>query len=180
MEHFYNNIHGWFDFQSTYSKVVNVSPDNSHFVEVGAFYGKSAAYMAVEIINSGKNIKFDVVDTWRGGPEHQADGFDPQEAMINDTAFDIFKQNMSPVEGHYTPHKMTSIEASKLYQDESLDFVFIDANHSYDAVKEDILAWYPKIKNGGLLGGHDMKAVFELIKQPLILDVDYGVWLIRK
>jgi hypothetical protein len=71
MEHFYNKIHGWFDFQNLYTKMVNDHADNSHFVEVGAFYGKSAAYMAVEIANSGKKIQFDVVDTWRGSPEHQ-------------------------------------------------------------------------------------------------------------
>ena len=54
MDHFYQNIHGWFDFQTLYTKMVEEHSTNSHFVEVGAFYGKSAAYMAVEIANSGK------------------------------------------------------------------------------------------------------------------------------
>ena len=40
------------------------SYDNAHFVEVGTWQGNSAAYMAVEILNSGKNIQFDVYDIW--------------------------------------------------------------------------------------------------------------------
>ena len=36
-----------------------------------------------------------------------------------------------------------------------LDFVYIDGDHNYEAVKQDIKLWYPKIKNGGVLGGHD-------------------------
>jgi hypothetical protein len=39
--------------------------------------------------------------------------------------------------------------------DESLDFVFIDADHSYDGVSKDIRVWMPKLKRGGLLSGHD-------------------------
>ena len=72
MEHFYNNIDGWFDFQIIYSQMVNKFSDRSHFVEIGAWLGKSTSYMAVEIINSGKNIKLDVVDDWFGGNDISA------------------------------------------------------------------------------------------------------------
>jgi hypothetical protein len=47
-----------------------------------------------------------------------------------------------------------SIEASKTIT-EPLDFVYIDANHNYEYVKEDLEAWYPKLKKGGILSGHD-------------------------
>lgn len=155
MEHFYNNIHGWFDFQNLYTKMVNEHESGSHFVEVGAFYGKSAAYMAVEIANSEKKIQFDVVDTWRGSPEHQADAWDYREDMVNDTAFDVFTENMKPAEGFYNAIKLPSAEAAALHNDNSLDFVFIDAAHEYESVKVDIEAWYPKVKVGGYIGGHD-------------------------
>ena len=48
-----------------------------------------------------------------------------------------------------------SIEAAKSFKNGSLDFVFIDGDHTYDSVKQDIEAWYPKIKPGGHIAGHD-------------------------
>lgn len=52
-----------------------------------------------------------------------------------------------------------SVDAAQLVEDGSLDFVFIDADHSYEGCKSDIQAWSPKIKRGGLLSGHDYKNV---------------------
>jgi hypothetical protein len=49
----------------------------------------------------------------------------------------------------------SSLEAAKDFPDESFDFVYIDADHSYKAVKEDIQAWLPKVKADGILAGHD-------------------------
>lgn len=49
----------------------------------------------------------------------------------------------------------TSLEASKLFPDGSLDFVYIDAGHDKKSVAEDLLAWYPKVKDGGLVIGDD-------------------------
>lgn len=66
MEHFYESIRGYFDFQDVYSNAVNDAPHDAKFVEVGSWRGRSAAYLAVEIINSGKNISLTCVDTWKG------------------------------------------------------------------------------------------------------------------
>lgn len=50
---------------------------------------------------------------------------------------------------------MTSLEASKLYEDKMFDLIFIDADHQFNSVLEDILAWKPKVKQGGIICGHD-------------------------
>lgn len=48
-----------------------------------------------------------------------------------------------------------SLSASKLYADNYFDFVFIDGDHRFDVVMMDIIAWYPKVRKGGILAGHD-------------------------
>ena len=49
----------------------------------------------------------------------------------------------------------TSVKAVVHFEDESLDFVYIDANHEYKFVLEDIELWTPKVKQSGVVGGHD-------------------------
>ena len=51
--------------------------------------------------------------------------------------------------------QMDSAEAANLFEDESLDYVYIDGDHSYEGAKKDLIAWYPKVKKGGFFGGHD-------------------------
>lgn len=53
---------------------------------------------------------------------------------------------------------MTTRDAAEVIHDGELDFVFIDADHSYEAVLEDIRCWHPKVRAGGWLGGHDYHA----------------------
>ena len=61
-----------------------------------------------------------------------------------------------------------SVKASSFFSDETFDFVYIDANHSYKYVKEDIAYWYPKVRKGAILAGHDYM-------DGIIKGVDYGV-----
>lgn len=56
--------------------------------------------------------------------------------------------------------RKTSKEASKCFLDNSLDFVYIDADHSYDCVWEDLNLWFPKVKVGGWLAGHDISHIY--------------------
>lgn len=49
----------------------------------------------------------------------------------------------------------TSMQTVKRFQDDSIDFVFIDGNHEYEHVYEDIVEWTKKVKPGGIVAGHD-------------------------
>jgi hypothetical protein len=93
--------------------------------------------------------------------------------------------------GNIFLHEGYSRQIAKEVPDESLDFVYIDADHSYEHVREDILAWHPKVHVAGWLGGHDytlfnqgvVKAVADNFVFPpghspyLFLD---GSWLVQK
>lgn len=66
-----------------------------------------------------------------------------------------------------------SIDAIANFEDESLDFVYIDACHQYLEVKRDLMMWYKKVRSGGIVSGHDyveyadfgvVQAVNEFIK----------------
>jgi hypothetical protein len=51
--------------------------------------------------------------------------------------------------------RKASLDAAPYFNTGQLDFVYIDADHNFDSVKSDILAWWPKVRDGGLLCGHD-------------------------
>lgn len=53
------------------------------------------------------------------------------------------------------PLRLSSLRAARVFDDRSLDFVYVDADHSYEAVAADIRAYWPKITAGGVLAGHD-------------------------
>ena len=57
-------------------------------------------------------------------------------------------------------HK-TSVEAAKEIPDGFFDFVFIDADHRYEYIYDDVRAWWPKVRNGGILMGHDYNGTLE-------------------
>lgn len=61
----------------------------------------------------------------------------------------------------------TSDEAVSEIPDE-LDFVYIDGNHSYDYVKRDILNYFPKIKHGGVIGGHDFEPKYQGVRKAVL------------
>jgi Methyltransferase domain len=157
MEHFAYSIDGFFDSGDFgfYRMVVAMSPQIAHFVEIGSFKGRSSSFLAVEIANSRKKIKLDCVDTWLGSSEHQVGQSHEDEDVINNQLFEVFIRNMQPVAGYYNAVRSDSQTAASFYSDNSLDFVFIDADHSYDSILADIKTWQPKIKQCGIIAGHD-------------------------
>merc|ERR1711879_559644 len=51
--------------------------------------------------------------------------------------------------------KGLSVQAAKMFEDESLDWVYVDALHDHKSVIKDLEAWYPKVRWGGFLSGDD-------------------------
>lgn len=199
MEHFYSGIEGGFDFQNVYSKAVEIASADrvSLFVEIGSWMGKSTAFMGVEIVNSGKDIHFYAIDNWSGSPGEakETGGLSAMMSWMKETktgpddAYELFAKNVKPVKdamaGHFNIIKNDSVEASKFFKDESIDFLFLDADHSYEAVTRDIRTWLPKVKIGGVFAGHDRdypplgKAVEELIPGNQTME-PRSYWYARK
>jgi glycosyltransferase involved in cell wall biosynthesis len=176
IEHIYNQPQFgevWFNYPNFYKSMVNKFPSGSKFVEIGSWKGMSAAYMSVEIANSGKDIDFYCIDTWEGSIEHK------NANMVPKTLYNIFLENMRPLEKYYRSIRSKSIEAAQIFEDKSLDFIFIDASHEYEDVRDDIIAWLPKLKEGGVIAGHDYitndfpgvkKAVHEILPSIEVID----------
>jgi len=181
MNHIYENIHGWFTFPSFYSEIVKQSKDGYHIIEVGVWKGKSAAYMAVEIINSGKRIRFDCVDTWDGSIECK----DESLMKVKDGLYNCFLDNIKPVHQAINIVRMSSYDAAKTYNENSVNYIFIDASHDYDNVCADIKAWLPKVRCGGILAGHDFKhppvrKALQDVLNDKVISTHEDIWIYHK
>jgi hypothetical protein len=161
MEHF-EQVPGWFDFADIYDHILERARDGAVFVEVGAYLGRSSLYLASRIQKSGKKIRLYVVDRWDGwlyddyGDDSDSDD-ESDGARESEDVFWHFIRNVrrAGVEDVIYPLKMPSEQAASLFEDGTLDFVFLDADHNYEAVRRDLEAWFPKVKRRGVLGGHD-------------------------
>ncbi len=123
-------------------------------VEVGVLYGMNSADILCSIPNI---VKLHLVDSYK-----RAD---------SEAATRLSSKFLETYSDKIVWHRKPSVEASKEVEDGSCDFVYLDGGHSYEEVLEDIRVWSPKLKKGGLLGGHDyhkhkqngvVKAVHEL------------------
>jgi hypothetical protein len=155
-EHYHRDVrfgeHDWFNYEGFYRWMAESFESGSHFVEIGSWTGRSSAFMAVEIWRSGKSISLDCIDTWKGNREHAE-----LREVVDGELYSKFVKNMMPVRGRYRAIRKCSVEAALGYRDRSLDFVFIDGDHTYESVMDDIGAWLPKVRSGGVIGGHDYR-----------------------
>jgi hypothetical protein len=154
----HEQIEGWFDFPDVYDQAVAEAGDGARFVEVGALLGKSTVYLAAAIAASGKTMHCDVVDKWTLA--HDEPGYREIYDKYGASTFETFQSNLDRFGlcDVVNPIRADSVATAERYADGSLDFVFIDADHSYDAVRADIAAWLPKVKARGILAGHDYDA----------------------
>jgi predicted O-methyltransferase YrrM len=183
MEHFFKSIQGWAIYRPLYQEAVEKAPQTgARFVELGSWKGRSTAYMAVEIINSGKQIEFWAVDHWQGSREHAN-----YQAVRDGSLFEEFRSNIEPVADYVKVLRAYSVDAACTFENESIDFLMIDASHEFEDVLADIEAWWPKIKPRGIMAGDDYnwpgvkKAVREFFgKRSIESLIDGSCWRVRK
>lgn len=136
-------------------------PAGGTWVELGSWTGRSAAYCVVELMNREKLGEFYCVDKWQGEADIAYD-----EAVVKDMK-KIFQQNVKPVLPNITMLTMLSWNAAKKFEDKSVDFCYVDAGHSYEAVTKDLKAWWPKIRPGADFAGDDYTKGYPGLQQAV-------------
>jgi predicted O-methyltransferase YrrM len=162
----YTEIPGWFAEEAFYDFVVQGAPAEGLFVEIGCWLGKSTCYLGHAIQGSGKKIRLVAVDTWKGSANEP--GLLAAVEQAGGSVFGLFWRNMREAGLEWLVEAVVrpSVEAAGLVADGSCDFVFIDADHTYEAVRADIAAWRSKVKAGGILAGHDW-CVYEDVRKAV-------------
>jgi hypothetical protein len=126
--------------------------------EIGVCKGKFSRVFCWNV----PNIHLYCIDAWESNPNDPGD-----EGLLNESNYAHAKKILEPF--NITFLKTTSMDAVSKFKDESLDFVYIDANHTFDYIMEDIIGWSRKVKIGGIVSGHDY---FRLRHANVILAVD--------
>jgi len=131
-------------------------------IEIGVQKGE----FSKEILSSWKGEKLYLVDCWQ-----KQENYDDIANKDDNEQEENYKQTLKNVEKYKKRVKVIkafSKDAANSFEDGFFDFIYIDANHSYEAVKEDLNLWYPKLKDGGMFCGHDFL-------EGRFYDSDFGV-----
>lgn len=151
---------------------------------MGAEIGCAKGVTTRKLLRNCRELHLYAVDLWGpvpdevgGGDRYKGWNF-PQVKSEFDHAINYFKKRVTVLQG-------ISWEMADRVKDGSLDFIFIDACHEYESVVKDIRAWTPKLKDRGMISGHDcnyegvLKAINELIPTWRDSKIDH-VWFARK
>jgi hypothetical protein len=158
---------GWFEERdaAVYMAMIDRAPAGI-VVEVGTWVGRSASWAGP--ICAKKNSTLVCVDTFAGC----SDMTDILAGLKGRSIYGTFCANMLVMQLKPIVLPTTSVAAATLFADRSLSVVFIDACHEYEDVRSDVAAWLPKVRPGGVIGGHDWnrvgvkRAVRELLGEP--------------
>lgn len=147
--------------------------DRNDMLSVIGIKGKKCVEIGVERGHYSQKILAEnpvsliLVDPWC----HQDEKIYPNDTsnVSNDEAERRFREVMNTVgkDQRVTVQRAFSTQAVKIHENASLDFVYIDAIHTKEAVYEDMCAWWPKVKPGGWLCGHDyqFQGVIDAVKE---------------
>lgn len=130
-----------------FNEILNEIP-NGKGIEVGTFKGEFSR----EILNMWNGTLY-MLDVWSPLGNEYVDG--SNHANFENGVYGDTISNIKGFEDRGIMIRCNSEVGSKIFENESLDFAYIDANHAYSFVKQDINLWWPKVKKGGWLCGHD-------------------------
>lgn len=176
------DLGGWFtEAEAEVYRSLVQSIRSGIVVEVGVWKGRSISAI-LDVCRANQNRVY-AVDTWK--PDLRDAGY--REAARCDIAA-VFRDNVARL-GHATTVEILqedSREAARHFSDRSVDLAFIDADHSYGAVIEDLRNWLPKIAQRGVLCGHDYttrpgvrRAVDEMFGERVALPGG-RIWVVKK
>lgn len=182
------DIPGWFDFQEVYDRASKEAPADAVFVEIGAWFGRSTVYLANCIRERAQpGGRLFAVDTWQGSPD-----IPYMQQVVREHGGSIYSQFLQNIKDAgvsdiVQPMCMSSAEAAQSFKDESIDFIFIDGCHRYDQVLQDLKVWFPKLKPGGAIAGHDyqplwpgvVRAVHEFFNRETIGAIGNSFWVYK-
>jgi hypothetical protein len=143
----------------------NIDGEDLILVEVGSYMGESMDIFA----NSGKFKKIYCVDPWLDSDTTT------QNVSSSEKIFDEKKLKYDFVE----KLKLSSFEASKKFDDGSIDVVYIDAEHTPESVKNDIIYWAPKIKETGYITGHDWEFNNGILRESIINTIGFPDYICK-
>ena len=167
-----------------FKMMVDRAEDGARFVEIGTLLGQSASMMGTYINESNKDISFDSIDLfWTIEPHIRAgveSGYHPPSFLKY--IEDCYKEyNYEKYQGiidiiQHPFHRLNCVDkinlitcdeqyAHRLYNDETLQFVWIDGDHNEGVVFRDLENFWPKIKMGGFIGGDDLEEVREDVEK---------------
>lgn len=151
-----------------YSKyLAQLTKDAKVGLEIGTWIGGSARAM----LKANKELYLYCIDPYgvdegynSGIEGHDLFGTDRicfyKDEKIADKVYKRAKRRLWWYRKRHELMRVKSHQAVGKFSDGSLDFVYVDGNHNYDAVRQDIQDWWPKVKEGGLLFGHDLEKSF--------------------
>ena len=126
-------------------------------LKVGVEVGVDKAAFSEKVLARSNVEKYYCVDTWQDdfGSDHRPGYFDKDGSKRYQEAYNTLKKYVDS--GRAEMLQMTGVEASTKFEPSSIDFCYIDGDHSLEGIYTDIKAWLPKLAIGGIIAGHDYK-----------------------
>ncbi|MCI0463064.1 MAG: class I SAM-dependent methyltransferase [Gemmataceae bacterium] len=176
----WEQIPGWFDWPALYRRAVERAESGAVFVEVGSWLGRSTVFLAELIRRSGKDIQVVAVDHCLGSPDAAARFVALQQAgrdtdpslLAKYHAYHLEVAVLQAAGGNTAGVLMRNLResgvlplvslvvadsprAARLLAPGSCDLIFLDGGHDQASVQGDLQAWWPRLRPGGAMAGHD-------------------------